>query len=70
MTRVPRLHVPQPPARPGETPDFSYLQISPAGAITRPEVTAALTDTEFLSTGMVRVLEFKSISVEPKNWLE
>src|SRR5579862_8511290 len=67
MTRVPRLHVPHPPARPGETPDFSYLQISPAGEVARPETTAALTDIEFLSTGMVRVLDDTQAAVGPWN---
>jgi len=67
MTRVPRLHVPHPPARPGETPDFSYLQISPAGAIACPEASAALTDIEFLATGMVRVLDDNQAAVGPWN---
>ena len=67
MTRVPRLHVPHPPARPGQAPDFSYLQISPAGALSRPDVTAALTETEFLSTGMVRVLDERHLAQGPWN---
>jgi 2-oxoisovalerate dehydrogenase E1 component alpha subunit len=50
MTRVSRLHIPRPPARPGQTPDFSYLQTSPAGAMARPEVMAPFTDSEFLAT--------------------
>src|ERR1700761_5134224 len=65
MTLGPRLHVPHPPARPGETPDFSYLQISPAGALARPDVTATLTDIEYLSTGMVRVLDETQAAVGP-----
>ena len=65
MTRVSRLHVPHPPARPGQTPDFSYLQISPAGAVSRPEVTAAVSGIEFLSTGMVRVLDEANVAVGP-----
>jgi 2-oxoisovalerate dehydrogenase E1 component alpha subunit len=51
-----RLHVPRPPARPGETPDFSYVAISPAGAIPRPDPNAPLAETQKLATGMVRVL--------------
>ena len=27
------LHLPRPPARPGEKPDFSYVHLSPAGAV-------------------------------------
>ena len=44
-----RLHVPAPPARPGQEPDFSYLQLSAAGAVNRPDVTAAARDIESLS---------------------
>jgi 2-oxoisovalerate dehydrogenase E1 component alpha subunit len=51
-----RLHVPRPPARPGETPDFSYVAISPAGAMPRPDPNAPLAETQKLATGMVRVL--------------
>ena len=25
------LHIPEPPARPGEEADFSYIQVTPAG---------------------------------------
>ena len=67
MTRISRLHVPRPPARPGQAPDFSYLQISPAGELARPEVTAAFTDTEFLASGMVRVLDEQHRAVGPWN---
>ena len=31
MTRTPRLHIPHPPARPGSDPDFSYIDLVPAG---------------------------------------
>jgi 2-oxoisovalerate dehydrogenase E1 component alpha subunit len=51
-----RLHVPNPPARPGQDPDFSYVQISPVGAVQRPDVMAAPRDIEELSVQMVRVL--------------
>jgi 2-oxoisovalerate dehydrogenase E1 component alpha subunit len=67
MTRVSRLHVPHPPARPGQAPNFSYLQISPAGALARPEVMAACTDTESLATGMVRVLDEQHLAAGPWN---
>jgi 2-oxoisovalerate dehydrogenase E1 component alpha subunit len=51
-----RLHVPQVPARPGEKPDFSYLKLSPAGAMERPDPSAPLAQTEYLAEGLVRVL--------------
>src|ERR1700681_1874237 len=52
-----RCHVPAPPARPGQEPDFSYVQISAAGAVNRPDVTASVCDIENLSLEMVRVLD-------------
>ena len=52
-----RLHVPQAPARPGDEPDFSYLKLSPAGAMPRPDASARVADTEALATGLVRVLD-------------
>lgn len=56
MMQRSRLHVPHPPARPGDKPDFSYLQISPAGAVARPDVNAPLNEIGNLATEMVRVL--------------
>jgi len=46
MSKQSRLHLPRVPARPGEAPDFSYVQISPPGAVPRPDVTAAARDIE------------------------
>ena len=60
-----RLHVPRPPARPGEKPDFSYVAISPAGSVARPDPNAALTETDSLSREMVRVLDDKHRAVGP-----
>ena len=39
----------------------------PAGALARPDVTATLTDIEYLSTGMVRVLDETQAAVGPWN---
>ncbi|MEO1574572.1 MAG: hypothetical protein AAFU65_06380, partial [Pseudomonadota bacterium] len=38
MSTSSRLHVPRPTARPGEEPDFRYLNLSPAGAVERPSI--------------------------------
>lgn len=57
MPAKPRLHVPAPPSRPGEAPDFSYLQLSPAGELARPETQASWRELGYLSTGLVRVLD-------------
>ena len=56
MTPRSRLHIPYPPARPGDQPDFSYVKISPAGAVARPETKAPALEIEELATKMVRVL--------------
>jgi 2-oxoisovalerate dehydrogenase E1 component alpha subunit len=61
----PRLHVPAPPARPGQAPDFSYLQLSPAGELARPESHASWRELGFLSTGLVRVLDDTHHAVGP-----
>ena len=34
------LHVPEPQGRPGEEPDFSNLEIPPAGSVPRPDTSA------------------------------
>ena len=60
-----RLHVPAPPARPGQRPDFSYLALSPAGAIDRPDSTAPWRDIGLLATGLVRVLDDAHRAVGP-----
>jgi 2-oxoisovalerate dehydrogenase E1 component alpha subunit len=65
MSSPSRLHVPRVPARPGEAPDFSYLSLSPAGAIPRPEPAAALAGLEPLATSLVRVLDDAHAAVGP-----
>ena len=50
------LHVPEPPFRPGDTPDFSGLKIPPAGSAPRPDTTVPAADTHPLATHLVRVL--------------
>ncbi len=57
MNKKSRLHLPNPPARPGQKPDFSYVRLSPAGAVARPEVNARARDIESLATELVRVLD-------------
>jgi len=50
------LHVPEPPFRPGDTPDFSSLKVPPAGSAPRPDVAAPAAETHPLTTQLVRVL--------------
>ena len=57
MNNKSRLHIPHPTARPGEKPDFSYLDLSPAGHADKPAVDVRTRDIEHLSRGLVRVLD-------------
>src|SRR5688572_7304904 len=60
-----RLHVPEPTGRPGQATDFSYLQVSPAGAIPRPPVDAPAKDTAELANALIRVLDDDGKAVGP-----
>ena len=60
-----RLHIPHPPARPGDQPDFGYVAISPAGEVERPEVNSKVRDLVGLSERMVRVLDEQHTAVGP-----
>ena len=57
MIEKSRLQIPRPTARPGDEPDFSYLELSPAGAVDKPAIGARTRDIEYLSSGLVRVLD-------------
>ena len=65
MTNKSRLHLPSPPARPGEAPDFSYVQLSPAGSVPRPDINARALDIQYLSMELVRVLDDTGTAVGP-----
>jgi 2-oxoisovalerate dehydrogenase E1 component alpha subunit len=65
MTHPSRLHLPRVPARPGEVPDFSYVHLSPAGAVPRPEVNVRAKDTISLSVELVRVLDDRGEALGP-----
>lgn len=69
MSSIPRsrLHVPRPPARPGEAPDFSYVSLSAAGAVERPDPNAPTSRIEYLADSMVRVLDDDHRAVGPWN---
>jgi 2-oxoisovalerate dehydrogenase E1 component alpha subunit len=59
------LHVPEPPARPGEEPDFSNVVVPAAGAAPRPDVFANAEETHPLTTSLVRVLNEEHRAVGP-----
>lgn len=52
-----RLHVPEPAARPGEDPDFSFLAIPPVDEAQRPNIDTPAPETYRLATQMVRVMD-------------
>ena len=59
------LHVPQPPGRPGDPPDFSGLQLADAGVAFRPEISAHARDTHDLAYSLIRVLDDSGKAVGP-----
>src|SRR5689334_8950319 len=63
------LHVPEPPFRPGDTPDFSSLQVPPVDAAPRPDTNVPAVETHLLATALIRVLgeDNKAVSAwDPK----
>ncbi len=59
------LHVPEPSGRPGQSTDFSYLHLSPAGAVRRPALDASPASTADLAYTLVRVLDDEGLAVGP-----
>lgn len=59
------LHVPEPRFRPGEAVDFSYLALSPAGSVRRPEIDAPAVATRDLADALIRVLDDDHRAVGP-----
>ena len=65
MSQPLRLHVPEPSGRPGHATDFSYLRLSPAGALRKPPLDVAPIDTRDLVYSLVRVLDDDGHAVGP-----
>ena len=59
------LQVPEPPARPGDKPDFSYLKLAPAGSVDRPPVHASAAQMHDYAYSLVRVLDDAGNAVGP-----
>lgn len=60
-----QLHVPEPPFRPGDPVDYSFLKIPSAGAMPRPDEACATEETHALSHGLIRVLDEDHRAVGP-----
>jgi 2-oxoisovalerate dehydrogenase E1 component alpha subunit len=52
------LHVPEPPFRPGDTPDFSSIAVPAPGDTPRPDAACAANETRPLVDALVRGLDF------------
>jgi 2-oxoisovalerate dehydrogenase E1 component alpha subunit len=59
------LHVPEPEARPGDEPDFSWVQVPAAGSVRRPDISAAAAETHEHCYSLVRVLDEDGRAVGP-----
>jgi 2-oxoisovalerate dehydrogenase E1 component alpha subunit len=59
------LHVPEPPFRPGDKPDFSALKVPAAGSAPRPDTSAPAGETHPLTTHLARVLGDDGKAVGP-----
>jgi 2-oxoisovalerate dehydrogenase E1 component alpha subunit len=59
------LRIPPVPARPADAPDFSYLRLSEAGRVARPDPSCAFDDTLPLARELIRVLDEDGRAVGP-----
>ena len=59
------LHVPEPPYRPGDPVDYSWLDIPAAGTLPRPDEACATVETHPLCHGLIRVLNDEHRAVGP-----
>ena len=58
-----RLHVPEPPFRPGDTPDYSHIAVPTAHTPPRPDPLCDDYDTREHALGLIRVLRFNGEAV-------
>ncbi len=52
-----KIHIPEPPFRPGEVPDFSDMELPEAGAVKKPAIDTPQSELEHLSENIIRVLD-------------
>lgn len=63
-----KFTVPEPKGRPGDQPDFAYVQIPEAGSVRCPDIDVPATEIKDLATTMVRVMNTDGEAVGP--WAE
>ena len=62
-----RLHIPEPPARPGQTPDFSWVKVPEAGSVSRPDIDIDPHDMREHAYTLIRVLDNNGGAIGPWN---
>ena len=60
-----QLHIPEPTARPGQSPDFSYMHIPAAGETRRPDPATPEPALRDMPYGLIRVLDDNHQAVGP-----
>ena len=60
-----RFRIPEPPARPGEPADFSYVDVPVAGSVRRPEISTDPREIRDLAYSMIRVLDDNGSAIGP-----
>lgn len=62
-----RLHVPEPPSRPGLEADFTWVKVPHAGSVLRPDIGEAPQAMRDLAYTLIRVLDAGGVAVGPWN---
>jgi 2-oxoisovalerate dehydrogenase E1 component alpha subunit len=65
MSNTPGFLVPEPSARPGQSPDFSALKLSKAGVVPKPDADCDASDTHAFANSLIRVLDETGKAVGP-----
>ncbi|NHK28515.1 3-methyl-2-oxobutanoate dehydrogenase (2-methylpropanoyl-transferring) subunit alpha [Parvularcula flava] len=63
-----KLHVPEPPVRPGDTPTFDKFEVPEAGSVRKPPIDTDFDDIRDLGFDIIRVLDDEGKAVGP--WAE
>lgn len=62
-----RLYVPEPPFRPGDTPDYTHIKVPAKDTPPRPDPDVEATQTAEFATKLIRVLRFNGEAQGPWN---